>query len=324
MKCALLFNRKPENPPPNHLPEDEYEEYDSPQTIDSIARALSGMGVEVDPVRAGRDLATRLDRGYDFVFNIAEGTGRRSREAVPAAVCELLELPYTGSDPLTLAATLDKNIARRIVSPEVPVARAVTSVEELVSLDYPVIVKPNDEGSSKGIRSNSYCADVTSAKRQWHWLEVTYGCPVLVEEWLPGREVTVALAGNGTCARVLAMMEIGFAKPSTSPFLYSLEVKRSYREAVRYCVPPCLPETNLSLLETYALQAYRLLGCRDIARMDFRLDAEGRPRFIECNPLPGLNPESSDFVIATRGLIPYDQLVGNILRDAAARHGISI
>jgi D-alanine-D-alanine ligase len=147
---------------------------------------------------------------------------------------------------------------------------------------------------------------------------------VLVEEWLPGAEVTVAVAGNGGSVRVLAMMEIGFATPAPAPFLYSLEVKRAYREQVRYRVPPSLPDATLKLLETYAGATYRLLGCRDIARADFRLDSEGRPCFLECNPLPGLNPESSDIVIATRSVLSYEQLVRNILRDAAARHGISL
>jgi D-alanine-D-alanine ligase len=308
---------------PDHLPEDEYEEYDSSETIDAIVQALAAMNMTAEPVIADRDLARRL-HGFDFVFNIAEGSGRRSREAVPAAVCELMELPYTGSDPLTLAVALDKAIARRIVSPDVPVARGTTCIDKLATLDYPVIVKPNDEGSSKGIRLNSYCQDMDSAVRQARWLDATYGCPVLVEEWLPGAEVTVAVTGNGAGARVLAMMEIDDAAPSRGPFIYSLEVKRAYREKVRYRVPPCLPDATLRLLENNALQAYRLLGCRDLARIDFRLDADGLPRFLECNPLPGLNPISSDFVIATRGVVPYRQLIGDILRDAAARHKISL
>lgn len=324
MRIAVLHNPKPEGPTPHDLPEDEYEEYDSAETIQAIINALSGMGVTAEPVVAGQDLPMRLDDSFDFVFNIAEGAGGRSREAVPAAVCELLGLPYTGSDPLTLAVTLDKAIARRIVSPDVAVARGTTSIEDLGALNYPVIVKPNDEGSSKGIRLHSYCADIDSAAKQAHWLEATYGGPVLVEEWLPGPEVTVALAGNGAGARVLAMMEIGFAAPTEGPFIYSLEVKRGYREKVSYRVPPCLPAATLKLLETDALRAYRLLGCRDVARIDFRLAADGRPCFLECNPLPGLNPESSDLVIATRGVLSYDQLIGNILRDAAARHGISV
>jgi D-alanine-D-alanine ligase len=320
MKVAVLHNLRPELPLRAGLAEDEYEEYDSPDTIDAIVGVLEGMGVAAEPVTAGRDLPRQLDGRYDFVFNIAEGAGGRCREAIPAAVCELLGLPYSGSDPLTLAATLDKAVARRIVSPEVPVARA----GGLEMLTYPVIVKPRNEGSSKGIRVSSFCPDVASAERQVRWLADTYGCSVLVEEFLPGMEVTVAIAGNGEKARVLAIMEIAPATPSAEPFIYSLEVKRAYLERVRYRVPPSLPDSTLQVLEAYALKAYDLLGCRDIARIDFRLDGGGLPRFLECNPLPGLNPVSSDIVIATRSVLTYENLIGNILRDAAARHGIPI
>ena len=326
MRIAVLHNRRPEHPSEESLPEDDFEEYDSADTIEAITAALKALGTSPEPVLACRDLPQRLDAGsYDFVFNIAEGSGRRSREAVPAAICELLELPYTGSDPLTLAATLDKTIAKRIVSPDVAVARGTTDAAELGGLSFPVIVKPNDEGSSKGIRISSHCVDVETALAQAGWLARTYGCPVLFEEWLPGAEVTVAIAGNGTSATVLAAMEIGFASPQhDAPFIYSLETKRDYRNKVAYHVPPCLPPPALSRLNEQALRAFHLLGCRDVARMDFRLDAEGEPRFIECNPLPGLNPESSDFVIATRGVLSYDRLVGNILRDAAARYSIRL
>src|SRR5262249_42589373 len=143
--------------------------------------------------------------------------------------------------------------------------------------------------------------------------------------WLPGAEVTVAIAGNGKAATVLSAMEIGFAAPQDDiPFIYSLEAKRDYRTIVRYRIPPWLPEPTLMRIKDQALRTYDLLGCRDLARIDFRLDAKGEPRFVECNPLPGLNPESSDFVIATQASIPYDRLVGNILRDAMARYGMRL
>src|SRR5450432_3407026 len=229
MRIALLRNRRPEHSSDESKPEDNYEEYDSAETIEAISSALKALGASPEPMLAGRDLPQRLDAGsYDFVFNIAEGSGRRSQEAVPAAVCELLEVPYTGSDPLTLAATLDKTIAKRIVSPDVAVARGTTDGAELCGLSFPVIVKPNDEGSSKRIRISSYCVNVETALAQAGWLARTYGCPVLFEEWLPGAEVTVAIAGNGTSATVLAAMEIGFALPQqaspehdAAPFLYS-------------------------------------------------------------------------------------------------------
>ena len=155
---------------------------------------------------------------FEFAFNIAEGVGRRCREAVAAAVCELLELPFTGSDALTLAATQDKAVARRLVSPEVPVARAVlvaSGVDESViaTLPHPVIVKPNDEGSSKGIGPGSVCATPAAAAERCRWLQNRYRCPVLVEEFLSGPEVTVGVRGNGTGVQVLGLMEIAAAEP---------------------------------------------------------------------------------------------------------------
>jgi len=243
---------------------------------------------------------------------------------VPAAICEHLGLPYSGSDPLTLAVTLDKWMARRVVSPDVPVAAGILfeGDVELAPLQFPVIVKPNDEGSSKGIRSGAVCADRASAIRRALEIQRQYECPVLIEEFLPGAEITVAVRGNGSGAMVLGMMEIAPTVESCEPFVYSVEVKRDYLRQVCYYVPPRLSATHVATIGEYALHAYRLLGCRDFARMDFRLDATGAPRFLECNPLPGLNPVSSDLVILSRDLLAYDKLVQGILLDGMARSGI--
>lgn len=332
MRIALLFNPKSTCSEAN-APDDTLEEYDSGATVDRIASALRSLSADVEPVVADSRLPWKIREGrFDFAFNIAEGPvnlsgrGRRNREAIPAAVCELLRLPYTGSDPLTLSLTLDKAMARRVVSPEVPVARAILlegdpGEDGLSELEYPVIVKPNDEGSSKGIRGNPVADTPQGARVRCRVLRANYGCPVLIEEFLPGTEVTVAVAGNGPSARVLGMMEIG---PGTAMdrFVYSLERKRNWRLAVVYYVPPRLDPGTLRQLEKHACTAYALLGCRDLARMDFRLDSAGRPHFIECNPLPGLDPESGDVPILTRNVLPYEKLVQGVLLDAAARTGI--
>ncbi len=333
MKVAILYNPRPDVV--SGALDDASEEYDEPETIVAITKALAGMGVEPVPVTADAEFPWTLKHGgFDFVFNIAEGAGRRCREAVPAAICEFLGLPVTGSDALTLAATLDKNVARRIVSPDVPVARGVlvegTADEPMLAgLAYPVVVKPNDEGSSKGITQESLCADVAAAAARCRWLRDRYACPVLVEEFLPGMEVTVGVKGNGCTASVIGLMEIAPAENRVEPFLYSLDTKRDFRRQVRYHVPPRLQAAPLEEIRSHALNAYRLLGCRDFARMDFRTDAAGRPRFLECNPLPGLHPESSDIVILARKAWPeserpYERLVQGILRDAAQRYGVTV
>jgi D-alanine-D-alanine ligase len=145
----------------------------------------------------------------------------------------------------------------------------------------------------------------------------------LVEEFLPGTEVTVGIVGNGPETRVLGMMEVA---PTSEErfFVYSLEVKRNWRQRVHYHIPPRLPTTVLSTLERNALTAYHLLGCRDWARLDFRLNAAGQPCFIECNPLPGLNPTNSDLVILSREILAYEKLVQGILLAAMRRVGVRL
>ena len=301
MRVAILHNLRPQEIPAG-APDDAFEEYDAAETVTAIAGALYGLGVDTEPVVADRSMARRLEQGrFDFVFNIAEGSGRRCREAVPAALCELLEIPFTGSDALTLAVTLDKAMARRVVSPDVPVAKGVLvehecDENELESLRYPVLVKPNDEGSSKGIRDNPIAASAGEATDRCRWLRNRYDCPALVEEFLGGAEVTVGIIGNVPDIRLLGAMEIAPAHEDAR-FVYSLETKRNWRQAVRYYRPPRLAAGALAEVGRLALAAYRLLCCRDFARIDFRLDDAGRPHFLECNALPGLNPESSDFVI---------------------------
>lgn len=330
MRVALLCNERPAEIP-DGLPDDAFEEYDERGTIASITEALEALGVEVEPVQADRRLPWRLAEGrFDFAFNVAEGSGRRCREAVPASVCELLGLPYSGSDPLTLALALDKATARRVVSPDVPVARAVLcetgadlEARSLDALEYPAIVKPNDEGSSKGIAEESIVSDAAGAAEACRRLFARYGCPALVEEFLPGAEVTVGVVGNGAQARVLEMMEIA-PSDGASPFVYSVAVKREFRRRVTYHVPPRVPAAARAAIARYALLACRLLGCRDVARVDFRLDAAGEPRFLECNPLPGLDPDKSDLVILSRGVLPYGDLVRGILIDAASRQSVEL
>jgi len=328
MKVALLHNLKPDLAPAG-FPKDAFEEYDTEETVSAVAAALSRLSIQVEPLEADRRLPWRLEAGcYDFVFNMAEGRGRRCREAIPAAVCELLGIPFTGSDMLTLAITLDKAAARRLVSPEVPVARAILLEGAPISADlrgltYPVIVKPNDEGSSKGLRGQPVAHSAAAALARAHWLMETYGCPVLIEEFLEGTEVTVGVAGNHAETRILGLMEIAPVNPQ-SEWTYSLDAKRDWQRRVRYHVPPRLDASAIEAIEGHALTAYRLLGCRDLARLDFRLDAQGVPHFLECNPIPGLHPTSSDIVILSRSTLSHEDLVQGVFLDAARRWNISL
>jgi D-alanine-D-alanine ligase len=327
-KVALLHNARPENGRAGR-PDDLFEEYDSSETIASIQDALQGLVAKVVPVAADRSLPRRLaGGGFQFAFNIAEGTGRRCREAIPAAVCELLGVPFSGSDLLTLGITLDKAMARRVVGSEMRLPRAVLVQGEadfpgLGELSYPVIVKPNDEGSSKGIRDNPIADDAFAARRRCEWLREQYGCPAIVEEFVDGTEVTVGILGNTPCERILGVMEI---EPvgGDARFVYSLEVKRDWRRRVNYHVPPRLGGEAVAEIEEQAIKAFRLLGCRDFARMDFRMDSSGRLFFLECNALPGLNSANSDMVLLSRGRLTHRQLVQEIFLEAVRRCAVAM
>jgi D-alanine-D-alanine ligase len=314
-------------------PDDLQEEFDSPVTIEAIASVLRGLGHEVVKLGDGREMLEKLLADPpDFVFNFAEGQGiGRAREARVPAVLEMLGIPYTGSDPLTQAATLDKDCARRLVASAGVMVPEGFLIEPDDDLDAVIrrrqaqplagrglaIVKPAWEGSSKGIRGNCLVHDASELRAVVDSLRRDYWQPLLVEEFIAGDELTVGIVGNDP-PEIIGIMRVVPNTP-TEQFVYSLEVKRDFRRQVRYECPPPLPESVLQRTAQAALAAHRVLGCRDVARIDFRL-RNGVPYFLEVNPLPGLNPESSDLVILA-GLRnwTYEELVGRILQAALKR-----
>jgi D-alanine-D-alanine ligase len=326
MKIGISYDLKAVLPDSANLPDDFQEEFDSPVTIEAIAAVLRGLGHEVQLLGDGRELLERLLHDPpEFVFNIAEGHGiGRSREARVPAVVEMLGIPYTGSDPLTLAATLDKDVAKRLVqSAGVRVPRwcviepkhDLGSLTALSRLPYTGIVKPAWEGSSKGIRGKCVVDSVEEMVEAVSALRQAHPQPILVEEYICGEELTVGIVGNDK-PHVIGILRVVPNQPDER-FVYSLEVKRDYRNQVRY---ECWPASRAEAVADAALQVYQTLGCRDVARIDFRLQ-DGVPFFLEVNPLPGLNPESSDLVILARlAGWSYEQLIKSILHAAVARN----
>ncbi len=312
-------------------PEDAFEEYDSEETVDAIAGALRAAGHDVVKLGGGRRFLERALANPDreMVFNLAEGRGTRSREAHVPAICEVLGIPFTHSDPLTLALTLDKALAKRVVASHGIPTAAFALIERPEDLDgpgglalppFPVIAKPNYEGSSMGIRKSSRCEDVRSLRERAGQLLSEYRQPVLVEKFLTGMECTVGVLGNGPDARVVNVMEVAPRRGPREGFIYSLEVKRNWREEVEYHVPARVAPHVRAAIEKAALDAYRALGCRDVSRMDIRLDADGTPCFMEVNPLPGLNPTTGDLaILCARSGLPYEGLIARIVSNAVAR-----
>jgi D-alanine-D-alanine ligase len=326
MKIGITYDLKADYPCPPDLPDDCQEEFDSPVTIEAIARVLRHLGHDVLKLGDGRELLQQLLADPpDFVFNIAEGQGiGRSREARVPAVLEMLDIPYTGSDPLTLAVTLDKDCAKRLVTTAgVPVPRGflIHPGEEAWSAIgnlFPVVVKPAWEGSSKGIRSKCLVDRPEDLPAVVDSLRQDHRQPILVEEFIAGDEITVGIVGN-EAPQIIGIMRV-VPQRDRGRFIYSLEVKRDWEQRVRYECPAQLPSTLVQLVEETALAAYGALGCRDVSRIDFRV-RDGVPYFLEVNPLPGLNPETSDLVILARKAgWSYAGLIETILTAAINRH----
>lgn len=331
MRIGLAYDLKPAVVP-GGLPDDVFEEYDGEETVAALRAALQALGHQAVPLGGGRGFLERLQEGnVDLVFNLAEGHGGRCREAHIPAILEFLGIPYTHSDPLTLAAALDKGVAKRLVqqaglaTPPFAVVRSLRELAAPVPCPFPLFVKPLDEGSSKGIRGNPICRNRGELEERVGWLLANYGRPVLIEGFISGREITVGVLGNasseaGAGPVVLGIMEVlptGGADPN---FIYSLEVKRDFEKRVSYKAPPDLPRAMLLRIEDAALKVFECLECRDVARLDFRLSEDGVPYFLEANPLPGLNPRTGDLPILA-GLVgvTYVELLKRILAAALAR-----
>lgn len=288
MRAGLTYNLKP---PDAAAHGDAFEEFDSIETVEALERALRAHGHE--PVRIGYGEAL-LDADVDFVFNIAEGFGGRGRESQVPAVCELLGIPCTGSDPLIIGVTLDKALAKTYAKAH---GIAVAGSER-----FPLFVKPACEGSSMGISQSSLCRTPEELNAVVAQLE-KYG-PVLVEEFLPGDEYTVGVVQG----EVLGVMQVVPRTPQKD-FVYTIEVKRDYENLVDYKLVDAPDVARL------ALDVWREFHLRDVARIDVRRDRDGVPCFIEVNPLPGVHPKHSDLVIMARlAGVTYEQLIGAIVR----------
>ncbi len=310
LKIALVANEKFPGSDP---------EYDPPETLEALRQAIAQHGHKCFLLEADPSLPQHLTTNRpDLVFNIAEGpiTAGRNRESLVPALCDLLHIPYTGPDAWTATCTLDKQQARLLVSQSgVRVARGgLFGHVRIEGLPLPLVVKPAAEGSSKGITASSLCRSYTEARQQAILLSEQYGS-VLVECYVAGQEHTVALVGNGESLRVLGSLEVQ-STGTDAEWLYGREQKLDSEHLVRY-LKHTDPDHRLAQA---AKICFKTLGCRDWARLDFRLDQDGTPVFIEANPLPGLDPLGGDFVMAS--CTPYLDLIGQCLQASLARHGM--
>jgi D-alanine-D-alanine ligase len=319
---------------------DEFAEWDSPVTIAAVEAALSKLG-KVVRIEATEEFPERLRAiRPDIVFNIAEGFHGVNRESHVPAMCEFFGIPYSGSDPFTLTLCLDKARAKETLSfhgiptPRFAVVENLADLDERTfSLELPLFIKPLHEGSSKGITDGNLCRDRDHLLAQTKFLLENYHQPVLVEEYLPGQEFTCGVLGNGDEATVLPLVGMNFeALPKGALPIYSYDAKfvwdRPERPLEIFQCPAKISRELQSAIERVVLDAYRVLGCRDWARIDVRLDGAGNPNVLEVNPLPGILPDPADNSCLPKAAraagIGYDELIQSCLRFAAARQGVEL
>jgi D-alanine-D-alanine ligase len=328
MRIGLSYDLKETIVPQQASCDDAFEEYDSSETVELTAAALEAQGHTVTMLGGGREfLGKILHDKVDFVFNIAEGRGTyRSREAQVPSILEMLDIPYSGSDPQCLAICLDKPLTKKLVASEgvsTPKWCVINDRQELRQMEncrfpFPAIVKPAYEGSSKGIRLTSLVEDAKQAIEVIASLLDKYHQPAMVEKVILGAEVTVGITGNSP-PKVLGIMRI-VPKQSNDYFLYTLEVKRNYLELVDYECPAGLEERVLQRIQTSSLKAFNALGCRDFARLDFRISTAGVPYFLEINPLPGLGTHSDLVIMAKKMGWSHRQLISAVVNAALERY----
>ncbi len=350
MNVALTFNVKPEsesfseelspiqsdrNLSQTKASLDTYAEWDTWETINAVKSALE-IYHNVYLVEADLNAYNKLlDIKPDIVFNIAEGFNGRSREAQIPAILDMLQIPYTGSDPLTLSTCLDKARTKEVLSyHKIPTANfiVIDSVEQAdnINLQYPLFVKPVFEGSSKGIFSSSFVKTKSELLNEIRRILFDYNQSALVEEFLPGREFTVAILGNNNL-EVLPIVEILYNDfPNDFLPIYSYEAKWIFDTRENplnvFSCPAVLDETLKSDIENVVKRTYKVLNCKDWSRIDVRLNKNNVPNIIEVNPLPGILPNPEDnscFPKAARTAgLSYNDLINKVLFLAAKRYNL--
>jgi D-alanine-D-alanine ligase len=309
-------------------PLDANAEFDSLSTVDVIADAIAANGFKVKKIGNAANLLEKIDHlGVDMVFNISEGLSGRNRESQVPILLEMAGVPFVGADALTLGLTLDKVMAKKIfIAEKIPTPKffEVSSAEGLINQDhcqFPLIVKPRFEGSSKGLSESSRVENSGELKKQVDFIVKTYKQPALVEEFISGQEFTVAIVGNEN-PEVMPVVQIKIdGKLKLNDKFYTFA--RITSDRLEYICPAKISSELKKKLDELALKVYRSVECRDFGRVDFRVDHNGNPYVLEINPLPSLSTEDVFMLVAKNIGITYEQMVGKILDSAIARNGLN-
>lgn len=328
MKIGLTYDLKTDWQRKADEPHDANAEFDAPETVDLLAQAIASGGHTVERIGHVGQLIPRLGSlDVDIVFNVCEGRDGRNRESQVPVLLELYGIPYVGADALTLGLTLDKVMAKKVFLGEgIPTPRFFQTddparVEELNRLGYPLIVKTRHEGSSKGLDAGSRVEDAAQLRERVAYITGRYHQPALVEEYISGKEFTVAVLGN---RHPVAMPVVQIRIAGQVDFereIYSHALIGS--TALDYICPAAVPAALTKDIQDLAVRVFKAVDCRDMARVDFRVDAAGRPHVLEINPLPTLDETDVFHIFPELFGLDFNSTVTIILNLALSRYGLT-
>lgn len=324
---GLTYDVKPDYVLKRGDPEDANAEFDHPDTIEVIKDAIESGGHKVVKIGNARKLLARLKKlDVDIVFNIAEGVSGRNRESEVPIILEMAGIPFVGADGLTLGLTLDKIMAKKVLISEgipTPPFFQVSDIRNIdgVGIGYPLIVKPRQEGSSKGISDKSIVKNGRELKRQADWVIRTYKQPALVERFITGSEFTVPIIGNDR-PEALPVVQISIdGKTNLGDLCYTFSRIRS--DTLSYVCPAKITRELDRKIKEVSLRAYQAVECRDFGRVDIRVDKQGTPYVLEINPLPSLSTEDVFMTVARHMRVTYNSVISRIVDYALERYGMN-
>ncbi|MDD5044943.1 MAG: ATP-grasp domain-containing protein [Candidatus Omnitrophica bacterium] len=308
-------------------PPDANAEFDHPSTIDVICKTIESQGYKTKRIGNIDNLLDKIDNlGVDIVFNISEGVSGRNRESQVPIILEMKNIPFVGSDGLTLGMTLDKIMTKKVmIAEKIPTPRffEASSLEkfQMDGLKFPLIVKPRCEGSSKGLSEKSRVENEQQLKEQIDFIVRTYKQPALIEEFITGSEYTVALIGNGDEVEVFPPVQIKIdGRLNLKDKFYTFS--RITSDRLEYICPAKINAGLRDEIMLLAKRTYQAVECRDFGRVDFRIDEKDKPYVLEINPLPSLSTEDVFTPIAKCVGTTYNHMIGKILASALKRYNL--
>lgn len=326
---GFMYDLKKDLPVDDGDPLDNNAEFDSEETINFVKSAIESGGHRVVSIGNLKNLLKMLPKiGVDIIFNICEGVGSRNREAQVPVILETLGIPYVGSDGLTMSLTLDKIMTKRIFIAEgIPTPRylGIDVRSDMVNLDhmeFPMIVKMRQEGSSKGLSNESVVHNKNELKKRTEFLFDKYNnSPLIIEEFISGTEFTVPIIGNCPI-EVLPVVQVQICnKLKLGELIYTFN--RISSSELKYVCPAKISKQLEKKISHLALRAYKAVDCLDFGRVDFRVDKEGNPYVLEINPLPSLSHEDVFKISPRVAGYDYNAAIVKVIEAGLRRYGLS-